>query len=78
MSRPRLRAALPCVFLLIFAASAFLSAQNLKITHTSLKPGDMAPDFTLLDHHWNPVRLSDFRGKKNVVLAFYVLAFSEG
>jgi len=59
-------------------ATGLASAQNVKITHTALKAGDMAPDFTLLDNHWNPVRLSDFRGKKNVVLAFYVLAFSEG
>jgi hypothetical protein len=78
MSRPSLRAVLSSLLLLTVAATGLLSAQNVKITHTSLKPGDMAPDFTLLDHHWNPVRLSDFRGKKNVVLAFYVLAFSEG
>jgi peroxiredoxin len=38
----------------------------------------MAPDFTLLDNHWKQVHLSDYRGKKNVVLAFYVLAFTEG
>jgi peroxiredoxin len=43
-----------------------------------LKPGDTAPDFTLLDNHWKQVHLSDYRGKKNVVLAFYVLAFTEG
>ena len=49
-----------------------------KITHTTLKVGDVAPDFTLLDNKWNPVHLADYRGKKNVVLAFYVLAFTEG
>jgi peroxiredoxin len=38
----------------------------------------MAPDFTLLDNQWKHVHLSDYRGKKNVVLAFYVLAFTEG
>ena len=52
--------------------------QNEKINHTNLKPGDMAPDFTLLDNNWKKVHLSDFRGKKNVVLAFYVLAFTSG
>ena len=45
---------------------------------TSLKVGDPAPDFTLPDQNNRPVRLSDFKGKKNVVLAFYVLAFTGG
>jgi cytochrome oxidase Cu insertion factor (SCO1/SenC/PrrC family) len=45
---------------------------------TQLKVGDHAPDFTLTDTDGQPVRLSDFRGKKNVVLAFYVLAFTGG
>ena len=43
-----------------------------------LKVGDKAPDFTLLDTNWKEVKLSDFQGKKNVVLAFYVLAFTGG
>jgi peroxiredoxin len=38
--------------------------------------GDSAPDFELKDQHGTPVKLSDFRGKKNVVLVFYPLAFS--
>ena len=42
-----------------------------------LRPGDRAPDFTLLSNEWKEVRLSDFRGKKNVVLVFYVLAFTD-
>jgi len=42
-----------------------------------LGPGDKAPDFTLLSNDWKEVKLSDFRGKKNVVLVFYVLAFTE-
>jgi hypothetical protein len=78
MRRRLLRATVPAAGLLAFLAAGLLLAQNVKVTHTALKPGDMAPDFTLLDNHWNPVRLSDYRGKKNVVLAFYVLAFSEG
>jgi len=42
-----------------------------------LGPGDKAPDFTLLSNDWKEVRLGDFRGKKNVVLVFYVLAFTD-
>ena len=45
---------------------------------TQLKVGEIAPDFTLTDTNGQPVKLSDFRGKKNVTLAFYVLAFTGG
>jgi peroxiredoxin len=53
-------------------------AQDVKVAHTALKSGDTAPDFILLDNHWKTIHLADYRGKKNVVLAFYVLAFTEG
>ena len=46
-----------------------------------LKVGDMAPNFTLLafdGHDLKKVSLSDYRGKKDVVLAFYVFAFTGG
>jgi len=49
-----------------------------QIARTSLRVGDPAPDFTLLTDDWKTVKLSDYRGKKNVFLAVYVLAFSEG
>jgi len=42
----------------------------------ALKPGDDAPDFELRSHRGGTVRLTDFRGKKNVVLAFHPLAFT--
>lgn len=35
-----------------------------------LTPGELAPEFKLNDLHGNLVRLSDFRGKQPVVLAF--------
>ncbi|GHO67806.1 peroxiredoxin [Ktedonobacter sp. SOSP1-52] len=42
----------------------------------TLKVGDVAPDFTLMTEGKEDWRLSDFRGKKNVVLAFVPFAFS--
>jgi cytochrome oxidase Cu insertion factor (SCO1/SenC/PrrC family) len=45
---------------------------------TFLKVGQPAPDFTLPDTTGKKVTLSDFKGKKNVILAFYVLAFTGG
>jgi mycoredoxin-dependent peroxiredoxin len=42
----------------------------------AVEVGQQAPDFELKDQHGTPVRLSDFAGRKNVVLLFYPLAFS--
>jgi len=44
----------------------------------TIKVGDMAPDFTLTDQNGNKVSLHDFKGKKNVALAFYIFAFTGG
>jgi len=45
----------------------------------ALKVGDTAPDFTLPDQTFkNKVSLHDFKGKKNVALAFYIFAFTGG
>ncbi|MDQ6874360.1 MAG: peroxiredoxin [Actinomycetota bacterium] len=38
--------------------------------------GQPAPDFTLLDQQGQQVSLSDYRGRKHVVLVFYPLAFT--
>ena len=45
---------------------------------TPLQVGDEAPDFELIDQNGETVRLSQFRGDKNVIVAFYVLAFTSG
>jgi peroxiredoxin len=42
----------------------------------SVEVGDVAPDFELHDQDRRPVRLSSYRGKKNVVIVFYPLAFT--
>ena len=59
-------------------AQAGRDSQQPAAPQTQLKVGDRAPDFALTDTEGQAVRLSDFRGKKNVVLAFYVLAFTGG
>jgi peroxiredoxin len=58
------------------AALAFGQATAPPKTH--LKVGDTAPDFTLPSTTGKPVTLSEFRGKKIVVLAFYPAAFTGG
>lgn len=69
-------------FALVSMATAFAApislSQKQELAKTSLKVGDAAPDFTLLSDQWKPVKLSDFKGKKNVLLAIYVLAFTGG
>ncbi|PWW58304.1 peroxiredoxin [Actinokineospora spheciospongiae] len=42
----------------------------------AVEVGSQAPDFTLNDYNKQPVKLSDFRGGKNVLLVFYPFAFS--
>ena len=72
--------------ILLFAAlslAAAALAQEAKKAPEPLKikVGDMAPDFTLLAFDGQkvaPVALHDYKGKKNVALAFYVFAFTGG
>jgi AhpC/TSA family protein len=63
----------------IAASSAF--AQTNKEESSMPKVGDTAPDFTLKyfdGANLKDVKLSDYHGKKNVVLAFYIFAFTGG
>jgi AhpC/TSA family len=58
-----------------------LRAETKEPTPTKLKVGDQAPDFKL--HYFDgnnlkEVSLSQYRGKKNVALAFYIFAFTGG
>ncbi len=66
--------------MLMVAGSGSLLAQSKEPGPPSpkVKVGDMAPNFTLTDQNGNKVSLKDFQGKKNVVLAFYVFAFTDG
>ena len=60
------------------AAPAAPQTGKSEVAKMNLKVGDTAPDFALLSDQWKTVKLSDYRGKKNVFLAVYVLAFTGG
>src|SRR3990172_90074 len=47
-------------------------------TAAELKVGDMAPDFTLQGTDGKTHKLSDFRGKQAVVVAWFPRAFTQG
>ena len=70
--------ALTGLLLLLPAGHFPAAAQDDAMATTTLKVGDVAPDFSLPSDQQKPVKLSDYRGKKTVILAFYVLAFTGG
>jgi cytochrome oxidase Cu insertion factor (SCO1/SenC/PrrC family) len=64
---------------LVFATlSTAYAADQPSTPDPKIKVGDTAPDFKLRDQNGKEIKLSDYRGKKNVVLAFYVFAFTGG
>ena len=75
-SKSLLMAMLSALLLAVF--NIVVLAQQAPPVKTNLKVGDAAPDFTLRATDGNTYKLSDFKGKKNVVLAIYVLAFTGG
>jgi len=65
-------------FWLLLVTAAALTAQTSPPPSSTLKVGDFAPEFTLPATDGKKVTLSQFRGKKNVVLAFFPAAFTGG
>jgi peroxiredoxin len=66
---------------LSLASVAFGQEKKKESEPVKIKVGDVAPDFTLLafdGQSVKPVSLHDFKGKKNVALAFFVFAFTGG
>jgi hypothetical protein len=67
--------------LLLFAFAPALAQQKTAKPPLKLKVGDTAPDFTLKYFDGTDLKdisLRQFRGKKNVALAFFVFAFTGG
>ncbi len=60
------------------AVSGLLGLHGQTAPKTNLKVGDTAPDFTLPASTGGNVSLSQFLGKKIVVLAFFPAAFTGG
>ncbi len=58
--------------------SCYAADKSEPMPQPKIKVGDVAPDFTLEDQNGKKVSLHDFRGKKNVALAFYIFAFTGG
>jgi peroxiredoxin Q/BCP len=59
------------VVLGVFLLPLFASASEMKV-------GDRAPEFALPDQDGKIIKLSDFHGKRAVVLAFYIRASTPG
>ena len=77
----RSRFATILVITLAFTGIRAVAAEEQKPEPLKLQVGDVAPDFTLLQYDGQsvkPVSLHDYRGKKNVALAFFVFAFTGG
>ncbi len=79
--RIRFVAILTFTALALTTLAAFADEKKKEAEPLKIKVGDVAPDFTLLEYDGNgvkPVSLHDFKGKKNVALAFFVFAFTGG
>jgi peroxiredoxin len=81
MSRPRVTIFV-CVAIVVGLALGYGATQLFgrgsagKVRNAKLQVGDVAPEFRLADHTGGYVRLSDYRGESNVVIAFYPLAWT--
>ncbi len=59
-------------------STTVFAQQKEAMPQPAVKVGQVAPDFKLTDQNGKEVSLSEFRGKKNVAVAFYVFAFTGG
>jgi peroxiredoxin Q/BCP len=66
------------LMLAVFAVAAVAGSQTPPPTGPELKVGDQAPDFTLEASDGKTYKLSDFKGRKAVVVAWFPKAFTQG
>ena len=78
MFQTRLNASVLAVILTTAILIAAASGEKAVTTPDTLKVGMIAPDFTLKDEEGVERSLSDYLGKKNIVLAFYPKDFTGG
>src|ERR1022692_3918051 len=62
----------------LFALTALMALAAIPLSAADLKVGDAAPDFTLKASDGKTYKLSDFKGKQAVVLAWFPKAFTQG
>jgi len=62
----------------IFRIMCFIGMATGSLTVVGLEPGDDAPDFTLQGTDGKTYNLSDFKGEKAVVLAWFPRAYTRG
>ena len=60
------------------AALAFACVGNTSVLAAELSAGDAAPEFKLPGSDGKTYKLSDFKGKQAVVIAWYPKAFTGG
>jgi peroxiredoxin len=73
--------ALSAALVVLLASSTVFGETPAKPAGPALKVGSVAPDFTLQYFDGNDLKkmsLHDFRGKKNVMVGFYIFAFTGG
>lgn len=62
----------------ILCLTTLLAGIGISDVSEALQVGDRAPDFSLPGHTGRVVRLGDYLGRRHVVLAFYIGAFTPG
>ena len=78
MFQTRLNGSVLAVILTTVILITAASGEKAVTTPDTLKIGMIAPDFTLKDEEGVARSLSDYLGKKNIVLAFYPKDFTGG